>query len=710
MSIHEDHEGSRSLRQRGRPAVRSARFPGAIVLALCCFAHPLLAQSVPPVDAKAESRPGRPLALEDLFSELSVVDAALSPSGRHLALIARQHDEDRLLVHDLTTGERKYIQRAALSQAGPGLTLRMGAVYWKSDERILCRLHVRPNEGKSLDSMAASTLSKLGDRLFAVNRDGSDLVMLLAGTRDTALVGAFDLGDIASFLHHDPNHLLMELDGYNGRSLYKVNLETGKGEQLEPPSPSVVGWWLDLDGNPVVRVSVSSGTVRLFRKQADKWVQFMKMRIREMKERPEYDAVGPSDQPGKYYVLARPPGRDRVGLYLYDLEKEQFGEPIVEHARYDLSSARIARDGKRALYHCYTSHVRICEFADPQLESHMRGLRRFFEDTANVYVYDASQDSKTLLLFVEGPRDPPAYFYYRVDAKQIEALSLERSKLADALRPGVTIVDYKARDGTAITGYLTTPGNAPKGSKLPVVVYPHGGPEMRDHLTFDPWVQYFAARGYAVFQPNFRGSDGFGKAFAESGYGEWGRRMQDDITDGLTHLVTQGLVDPGRACIVGASYGGYAALAGAALTPDLYKCAVSVSGISDLDDFIGWRKRNWGRDSDGYTYWLKAIGDPEKDEQRLRDVSPKQVVDRIKIPILLIHGTRDGIVPVAQSRAMKKALDKSGRKTDLIEMEGEGHSYWSDENEMLALSSIDAFLWSHLGAGYGSTMTGQRIH
>ncbi len=681
----------------------SARFCGVLVLVLCCLATPLFAHSPPLVDAKAESKPGRALALEDLFSELSVVDAALSPSGRYLAVILRQPDEDRLLTYDLTTGDKKYIQRVAVNQAGHALSLRMGTVYWKSDDRILCRLHVRPNEGASIYSMPTSTIGKLGDRLFAINRDGSHFVMLLAGNRDTALAGAFNLGDIASFLHHDPNHVLMELDGYNGRSLFKVNLETGKGEQLEPPLLSVVGWWLDLGGNPVVRVTVSTGTVRLFRKQDDKWVQFMKMRIREMKERPEYEPVGPSDQQGKYYVLARPPGRDRIGLYLYDLEKGQFGDPIVENTQYDLSSARIARDGKRILYHCYTAHVRVCEFADQRLDSHMRGLRRFFEDTANVHVYDASQDSQTFLLYVEGPRDPPAYFYYHVDAKHIEGVSLERTKLTDMLRPGVTIVHYTARDGTAVTGYLTTPGNAPKGTKLPVVVYPHGGPEMRDHLSFDPWVQYFAARGYAVFQPNFRGSDGFGRAFAESGYGEWGRKMQDDITDGVNYLGTAGLVDPGRACIVGASYGGYAALAGAALTPDLYKCAVSISGISDLDDFIGWRKRNWGRDSDGYTYWLKAIGDPENDEQKLREVSPSQIADRIKIPILLIHGTQDNVVPIAQSRAMKKALEKSGRRTELIELKNEGHSYWSDETEIRALSSIDAFLWNHLGAGYGST-------
>ena len=681
----------------------SARFCGATVLALCCLAAPLFAQSSPPIDAPAEPKPGRPLVLEDLFSELSVVDAALSPSGRYLAVIVRQPDEDRLLTYDLDTGDRKYIQRVAVNQAGQALSLRMGTVYWKSDDRILCRLHVRPSEGKDINSMPASTIGKLGDRLFAINRDGSHLVILLADNRDTALAGAFNLGDIASFLHHDPNHVLMELDGYNGRSLFKVNLHTGKGEQIEPPLLSVVGWWLDLEGNPVVRVTVSTGTVRLFRKEGDKWVQFMKMRLREVEERPDYEPVGPSDQPGKYYVLARPPGKDRIGLYLYDLEKEQFGAPIVENSQYDLSSARVARDGKRILYHCYTEHVRICEFADQRLDSHMRALRRFFEDTANVYVYDASQDSQTLLLYVEGPRDPPAYFYYRVDAKHIEGVSVERTKLADILRPNVTIVNYTARDGTAITGYLTTPGNAPKGTKLPVVVYPHGGPERRDHLKFDSFVQYFAARGYAVFQPNFRGSDGFGRAFAESGYGEWGRKMQDDITDGVNYLGTAGLVDPGRACIVGGSYGGYAALAGAALTPDLYKCAVSINGISDLEDFIGWRRRNWGRDSEGYTYWLKAIGDPETDAQKLRAVSPSELAERIRIPILLIHGTEDGVVPIAQSRAMKKALEKSGRRTELIELRNEGHSYWSDENLMLALSSIDAFLWNNLGAGYGAT-------
>jgi pimeloyl-ACP methyl ester carboxylesterase len=661
------------------------------------------AQAPPPASAPPAEKPRHVLALEDLFSERTVVDAAISPSGRYLATILRRDDLDLLITFDLQTNEKKVLQKAKTSDLGKNVYLRMATVYWKSDDRLLFRLRVLPNEGKSIYGLSDSSIGKLGDRLFAVNRDGSHSVALLGENRNSALEGAFDLGAIASFLPHDPNHILMELDGFNGRSLFKVDLESGRGEQLERPQESVVGWWLDLEGNPVVRMTSASGTVRLFRKVDGKWVQFLKMRAREMREKPDYESVGPSDQEGKYYVLARPPGHDRIGLYLYDLEKEQFGDPIIENARYDLESADSTRDGKQVLYHCYLANVRVCEFTDPKIDANMRGLRKYFEETANVYVYDVSQDGKSFLLYVEGPRDPPGFYYYVSERQQIQLVGSAQSQLADAWMPGVTVVNYKARDGKELTGYLTTPANVPAGTKLPLVMYPHGGPEARDHLTFDPWVEFFAARGYAVFQPNFRGSDGFGKAFAESGYGEWGRKMQDDITDAVKTLVDGGTVDPARVCIVGASYGGYAALAGAALTPDLFKCAVSVSGISDLDDFIGWRKHNWGRDSEGYTYWLKAIGDPDKDEQKLREVSPLSLVNKIKVPILLIHGTDDGIVPIAQSRAMKKALDKSGRKTELIEIEKEGHSYWSNDHEMLALSSIDQFLWKNLGAGVGIT-------
>jgi dipeptidyl aminopeptidase/acylaminoacyl peptidase len=650
----------------------------------------------------APAKPLRPPTLHDLYSELNIVDTAISTSGRYVAAIARLEKHDVLVTFDLTNGERKVVQRVGFEEAGKGLLLRMMSVDWKTDERMLLRLRVRPEDPLNFYTVSGAKIAKMGDRLFSIDRTGK-AVPLLGDNRNAALEGAFDLGDIRSILPTDPQHILMELDGFNGRSLFKVNIETGRGEQLERPSESVMGWWLDVNGNPIVRVSSSKGTVRLFRKdEENKWRVFHKMKVREMDEREQYVALAPSDDPNRYYVLANPPGHDRAGIYLYDLRKEEFGEPVLEHPTYDLDTARISQDGTKVLFYCYTAHVQICEFTDPKINAHMRGLRKYFEESANVYAHDTAEDGKSIVLFVEGPKNPPGFYYYRTETKDIQMLGSVRKALDDVSRPVASVVKWKTRDGKELQGYLSLPANAPKAgeAKLPLVVHPHGGPESRDHLSFDRWVQYFVARGYAVFQPNFRGSAGFGRAFAESGYGEWGRKMQDDITDGVKSLVDQGSVDGSRMCIVGASYGGYAALAGAALTPDLYQCAVSIAGVSDLEDFIGWRKRNWGSDSEGYKYWLTAIGNPDTDAQKLRDASPVQQASKIKIPVLLIHGTEDFVVPIGQSRAMKKALERSGRKTELIELEKEGHSYWS-HNDMYALSAIDEFLWKNLGPGHG---------
>jgi dipeptidyl aminopeptidase/acylaminoacyl peptidase len=668
--------------------ISAARRSAAIVL-VCVATTPCLAQQA--------ARALRPATLDDLYSGIEVVDAAVSPSGRFLAAITRQDDYDNLLVADLDTGARTIVQRVGPDALGDGLLMQMRTVYWKSDDRMLLRTRILPNA--PLRGSSLSQAGKLGDRLFAVDRAGR-AIALLGENRNAALAGAFDLSDIASFLPQDPNHILLLVDGYEGLSLFKVDIDTGFGVQIERPSVEVVGWWLDLDGNPVVRVSVRNGTVRFFSKDEEgNWRAFYKTRVRDMNERDDYAPVGPSSETRKYYVLARPAGHDRIGVYLYDLDSEEFGDPIVEHPTYDLLSADIASDGGSITRYCYLADVQICVFSDPELDAHMRAIRTFFDDSANVHVVDASEDGRTIVLYVEGPHDPPAYYYYQTALRDLRAVGIVRSALNEVATPRAQTINWTARDGVKLGGYLTLPVNAVDGAaQFPLVVYPHGGPEARDYLTFDPWVQYLAARGYAVFQPNFRGSDGFGRAFAESGYGEWGRKMQDDITDGVRMLIAQGAVDGNRMCIVGASYGGYAALAAAALTPDLFKCAASVAGISDLESFIAWRKSRWGSDSEGYTYWLKAIGDPDVDEQRLRDVSPARLVDRIKIPVLLIHGTDDYIVPVAQSRAMQRALERAGITAELVELEGEGHSNWAFDSDKRALETIDAFLSRYLGS------------
>ncbi len=647
------------------------------------------------------AKPARAPTLDELYSELDLVDTSMSPSGRYVAAIVRREKDDVLLVLDLTTGERKPLQRVSFTDLGKDLLFYMVTVQWKTDDKLLLRSRVRPEDPNTFFTVSSAKISKLGDRLFAVDRNTGKAVALLGNNMNAALEGAFDLGDVKSLLPKDPLHILMQLDGFNGRSLFRVNLETGRGEQLERPSESVVDWWLDVDGRPVVRKSVLNRTVRLYRKDEEgKWREFYRMRQRDRKESEEYAAIGPSENPDQYFVLAHPPGHDRLGVYLYDLKKEAFGEPIIEHPTYDIGWGRVLRDGTKLQSYCYYAHVQVCEFTDNKINAHMRGLRKYFDESANVTVFDASEDGKNFLLQVEGPGEPPAFYYYQSEKKDIQLIGSKRKVLDALARPKSSVVTWKSRDGKDITGYLTLPAHAVAGAKLPLIAYPHGGPESRDWLSYDKWVQFFAARGYAVLQPNFRGSSGFGRAFAESGYGQWGGSMQDDITDGIKSLADKGTVDPARVCIVGASYGGYAALAGAALTPDVYQCAVAIAGVSDLDDMISWSKRTYGSDSEIMKYVYKVMGDPEKDGERIKAVSPAQQASKIKIPVLLVHGTNDSIVPISQSRTMKKALDKAGRKTELIELEKEDHGGWEVYNEKRVLTAIDQFLWKHLGPGY----------
>jgi dienelactone hydrolase len=651
------------------------------------------------------------LTLDDLFATEGAADVSVSPSGRYLAAVVRRKDDDLLVVQDLDTGESKGLTRVGRRDVGKLFDSRIASVMWKTDDRLLFPVHIFPAKGVKWSQFLRSDFRKLGARLFSIDREGKGLVRMLAQNRNSELDFAYNLGAIRSLLPRDPVSILMTVDGIDGRSLFKVNVLNGEGQVMERARDAVIDWWLDLQGNPVVQVEASAGQLRFYRRpegreNGSRWKKFYSVKIRDLKQQDEYEPLGPSDQVGKFYVLARPAGAQRRGVYLYDLANESFGPPVVEHPRYDLVSAAIGRDGRSVKRFCYLAHVRICESTDAKIDAHMKGVRKFFKDSANVYVTDASEDGGTLLLYVEGPSDAPAYYQYRLATKDVHLVGLVQESAGSKAMPTATVIEYTAQDGLSVHGYLTRPPGAADATLLPLVVLPHGGPEWRDHLTFDLEVQYLAARGYAVFQPNFRGSDGFGLAYIEKGHGEWGRKMQDDISDGVRHLVAQKMVDPARICIVGASYGGYAALAGAAFSPGLYRCAVSVSGVSDLREMLKSRGKIYGRDSDLYAYWVKQIGDPDRDAARIDAVSPALHVDRIQTPVLLIHGDEDAIVPYEQSKIMKKALDKAGRVTELITLEDEGHSGFTEDSSRLVLTSIDGFLARHLGPGFVPAATG----
>jgi dipeptidyl aminopeptidase/acylaminoacyl peptidase len=257
------------------------------------------------------------------------------------------------------------------------------------------------------------------------------------------------------------------------------------------------------------------------------------------------------------------------------------------------------------------------------------------------------------------------------------------------------VVSYASRDGAKLWAYVTAKaGDGPR----PMVVMPHGGPEARDEYGFDAFAQFLAAQGYVVVQPNFRGSSGAGGAFTLAGHGQWGKLMQDDVTDAVKHMVEAGKADPKRICIVGASYGGYAALAGAALTPELYRCAVSIAGVSDLVEFLRSRGHENGTGSNAFYYWRDSIGDPDKNRETLAAVSPSKLASKVAVPVLLIHGEKDETVPVRQSVIMQEALRAAGKPTKLVRLPDADH-YWDDwdRGELLLLyQETAAFLKQHL--------------
>jgi dipeptidyl aminopeptidase/acylaminoacyl peptidase len=242
---------------------------------------------------------------------------------------------------------------------------------------------------------------------------------------------------------------------------------------------------------------------------------------------------------------------------------------------------------------------------------------------------------------------------------------------------------------------LTLP-NGSAGQRLPLVVMPHGGPEARDSATFDSWAQFLASRGYAVLQPQYRGSAGFGLRHRNAGRRQWGLLVQDDISDGVMHLIKTGVADPARVCIVGWSFGGYATMAGLAFSPDLYKCGVAGAGVSDLIAMLEYEAKYTGQWLGDNDYWTWLIGSPGADRARLIATSPAQHAAKFKAPLLLVHGKDDTVVPKSQSDLMADSLKAAGRPYEYVVLEGEDHHLSNPSTSKRFLQELERFLAPHL--------------
>jgi dipeptidyl aminopeptidase/acylaminoacyl peptidase len=324
-------------------------------------------------------------------------------------------------------------------------------------------------------------------------------------------------------------------------------------------------------------------------------------------------------------------------------------------------------------------------FFDNELQAHWNAVLRAFPDE-RVQMVSRSDDFSKVVVKVFGPKDGFVYALYEWYGHRATVLGeVYEGLVATAV---VKPISYHAADGLTIPGFLTLP-NGTSGKNLPLVVLPHGGPATADTQRFDWWAQALAAQGYAVLQPNYRGSI-LNHQFLEAGFGEWGRKMQTDLSDGVRVLAQQGVIDPQRVCIVGAGYGGYAALAGVSIDTGVYRCAISVAGISDLRRFRTWKGINFLRIDQ--RYWDRFMGNADGNDAALLAISPIEHVSAVTVPVLLIHGRDDTEVPYEQSEVMLTALKRAAKSVELVTLKNEDHWLSSSATRLQMLQAVVAFL------------------
>jgi dipeptidyl aminopeptidase/acylaminoacyl peptidase len=640
----------------------------------------------------------QPPSLDELLGPADTLDVDLSPDGKRLAILRQQVDGDKRKAFVLIS---KVDDITATPSAVALGEKHVNAVKWANNGRLLIWLSFWADENGHPNGYL------IGDifipvpvkRVLSIGADGRDPIVLF-GQQKSMIARSFDTSTVVDFLVDEPGHVLMQVWDFsrNAFGLYKVDVATGAADLVERGSRDT-DFWMTQRGVPVLRMDTNSrrtvGSVFGRAPGETEWKLVRKARLDELRKLPDFEIVGVTPEAGVFLVSAHGEGDDTSVIRRFDLKTMQFGDTVAQQRGHDMVGAFVDQRGA-LVASGYIADRLDYQFADPSLAAHFRAVNSYFHNECNVEIVNVDDGHKRFIFRVSGPRDPGSFHVYHRDGAKLEQIGVQQPALtADRLAP-MEALRVKTRDGDEITAYLSSPIGHPTDQPLPLVVYPHGGPEDRDTLDFDLFVQAFAARGWRVLQPNFRGSGGYGRAFADKGRRRWADRMQEDIEDAVAQVVAAGRADPAHIAICGASYGGYAALMGAVRQPRQYKAAVSIAGVSDLIEMMAFVRHEDGADSPIYAYWLASIGDPKADEAALVTGSPRRRVKEIQAPILLMHGTEDTIVDPNQSKIMAKALKDAGKPYDYLELKGENHRGWSHDTTKTVIATAADFIAKHI--------------
>jgi dipeptidyl aminopeptidase/acylaminoacyl peptidase len=521
------------------------------------------------------------------------------------------------------------------------------------------------------------------------NINTNELVTLL---RRTPGVSTGDGVQIIAY-REGQNEVFMPALTFDRRyEVFKVDLDTGRGKRFLEAGFNVWDWFVDSDGNVVAREDFNrireSYSIRTIRN--GDWVSVYERATDE----PPFSLVGV--KPDKSALVAYFDPKEEGYSSLFELSfKGETSDPVF--ARTDAEIDTVYTDINRTVLGVqYSGLYPTYEFYDKELTGLVAAVQAKFP-TASVILEGWTADFSKTLFQIAGSRQAPAYYLFERANGALLKIANAYDGITDADVGEILTIQYKARDGLRIPALVTLPPTVSEIRNLPMIVMPHGGPESYVGVGFDWMAQYFASRGYLVFQPNFRGSGGFGVAFKEAGHGEWGGKMQDDITDGVNLLVRQGWSDPERICIMGANYGGYAALAGGAFTPGLYQCIAAIAPISNVVEILKTTKRDSGSRSLTFDNVERMIGDLRDDRAKIEDISPVNHAANFTAPVLLIHGEDDAVLPLLQSTQMKDALEAAGKPVRYVVLKGEDHWLSKSETRLQTLQELDKFVAETIG-------------
>jgi dipeptidyl aminopeptidase/acylaminoacyl peptidase len=637
-----------------------------VVLALAAAVQPPASAAQPAASAPAT------IPIEAFAEPPFIADPLLSPDGKRIAARIYADGNEQLAIYDLT-----------LPADAPPTFVPLGPIQlrwfsWAGPDRLLV--------GHTYTIFA---LSAYGFAIYPATRlkryQVSDKSLIDIGS------GTGLLGDDVIFTDPWGRFILLsaQKDADDSPSVERIDLATGKGVEVQKKMRDIWSWFADGDGH--VRAGISydgDGYAIYYRTEPNGELRrAAKGRVAPGESVIDTIRLFPGSSRG---VMLTNAATGRFGAYEYELGQAGIGAPIYEHPEVDLDAIVFAADGSRIEGVRYTDDRARVKWLVPELEQLQAQIDRTFRGKVNRIV-NRSSDGNIVLVWSGGADDAGTYYVFDRKAKRMNRFASPYDRLVDASLAPVRAVRYTARDGLQIPAYLTLPpGRVPKN--LPLIVMPHGGPFLRDSYSFDPWVQYLASRGYAVLQPNFRGSTGYGRAFVEKGYGQWGTGMQDDLDDGRAWLAAEGIADPKRVCMMGASYGGYAALWAAVRNPDLYRCAISFAGVTDVRAILKYDGRMLMAPRYSKLWRRKVRGEEKRD---LAAISPLQQAAKIAIPVLIAHGEKDTNVPVDQATKLIAALAKRKAVHEAAIYKEAGHGFSRGADARDFLTRVDAFLRKH---------------